>query len=328
MQVLAVAGAAQSNMIIFLYGSDTYRSQIQLQKMKDKFSSERDPAGMNVVVADCSDGAEASTRELMLTSPFLAEKRMVIIRNVFDCSKEMTKWFEQQYEGMSLREDTVYVFYTDKDVVKKSTLFKRLVEEKFAQQFAAPKGKDLENWIVRLVQNLGGSIDQQSVSLLVSSCEGDVWKCANRVHQLVMYVGDRMITVADTQLFVETKVEDAIFPLMDAITRQDAGQALSLLQQQWSYGSEPMQVFGMVVRQYRIMGDILSVQSANPNADQRSIADTLGIHPFVVKKTLPMLRNYSLSDIARGQSTLLAMDRKIKTGAAQMNELLDWLVVR
>ncbi len=316
-------------MIIFLYGADTYRLHAQLHKMQDKFIQDRDPSGMNVVTLDLSQ-SDAQNKELLLAAPFLAQKRMVIVPRLFEqASKILFEWFEQQHTMLALREDTVFVLWTELEKVKKaqSALFDVLRTQKFAQQFELPSGAQLKTWIKKLVGEYGGTIEPGAVTRIADALADDSWKLANRLHQLVMYCADRAITIKDVDIFVEAKTEDAIFALMDAITQKDRSRALQLLESQWRYGAEPMQVFGMLVRQYRILLDLHSAQQEHPNENPADLAKKLGLHPFVVKKTLPLLGRYRKVELINGERILLVMDRKIKTGAASMRELLHWVVV-
>ncbi len=314
-------------MFIFLYGKDSYRSRLHLEKIKNKFSQERDPHGMNVVVVNAFEENSVFIKEQVLASPFLAEKRMVVLRKIFEAEKDFQNWMQEKHGDLSGRDDLICVVWSEKDSVKKSELFNLLSAEKFAQKFELPKGKKLENWILGLVQEFGGEINSVALAKLVNSFEDDLWQLANVIHQLVMYCDKRAITDKDVDLFVKEKVDDAIFALMDALTQKNKARALQLLHQQWNFGSEPGQVFGMIVRQFKILTDLYSYRLANPNSTEKQIANSIGLHPFVVKKTLPMLRSYNLKNIAQIQHILLEIDRKIKTGAGQMTELLDWLVV-
>ncbi len=66
-------------MLIFLSGPDTFRSRKQLKKMIEKFKTDRDPQGFNVVVLDCRVSEPSYILEQILTPPFLAEKKLVIL---------------------------------------------------------------------------------------------------------------------------------------------------------------------------------------------------------------------------------------------------------
>ena len=74
-------------MIIFLYGKDTYRSKQQLKKMVDKFKIDRDPQGYNVVELDCEKEDSGKIMSEVLATPFLADKRMTVLKNLLSASQ-------------------------------------------------------------------------------------------------------------------------------------------------------------------------------------------------------------------------------------------------
>lgn len=317
-------------MIIFVYGADTVRAQAHVQKLQERFREQRDPDGFNTLAFDVKEQEVSFLKEQLLAVPFLAEKRMVVFKNFFEADVELHAWVLQRYDDLMGREDGVFVFVTEQDAVKKNELFKKLSEEKFAAAFPVPSGDKLEQWIARQVQERGGSIDRTAVSTLARTLSDDMAQLGNRIHQLVAYAAGRgnreMITQAMVHVFVPQKNEDMMFALMDAITRKNTNQALGLLEQQAVYGSEPQQIFGMLVRQYRILMDLYSYTAAHLAASEQEIAQALGVHPFVVKKTMPMVKQYSFDQLARGQEQLLLIDQKIKRGAADMPELLTLFI--
>lgn len=309
-------------MIIFLYGADTPRLRAHAAKIQERFQSERDPSGMNVVVVDAATEEVPAIKEQLLAMPFLAQKRMVVLQNLFEADDEVLTWFESRYDDFATCEDGVFVLMTNEDAVKKSAFFKKLSAEKFAVAFPIPEGAKLGGWIGKQVTQMGGSIDQRAAAYLMAAIPQDTAALSLRLHQLVAYAGDAMITEEMARAFVGAKGEDVMFALMDAVTKRDRATALRLLEAQREYGSDEQQLFGMLVRQYRILADLISYREANPRSSEKEMAEALGLHPFVVKKTLPMLRSYTVGDVARAVEQLLRIDQNVKRGAADFRELL------
>ena len=67
-------------MIIFIYGEDVYRSRQYRDKIVTKFQTERDPGGYNVLNIDGENAAVGQITQEVCSEPFLAEKRMVIVK--------------------------------------------------------------------------------------------------------------------------------------------------------------------------------------------------------------------------------------------------------
>ena len=118
-------------MIIFLYGKDTYRSRQQLKKMVDKFKVDRDPQGFNVVELDCDKETGANIMQQLLTAPFLAEKKMIVLKNLLSASehKDFLSELMTRIDGKRLPEENIILFWEGNDTFKTKnakTLFEKL----------------------------------------------------------------------------------------------------------------------------------------------------------------------------------------------------------
>src|SRR5512142_2878911 len=66
-------------MFFLLYGEDTYRSKKRLAAMRERFSATRDATGLNASVLRAKDADVDAVCEALFSSPFLAEKKLVIL---------------------------------------------------------------------------------------------------------------------------------------------------------------------------------------------------------------------------------------------------------
>ena len=69
-------------MIIYIYGEDTFRAHEYLKDQVAKFKAARDPQGYNVVFLDCAKAEPGKVLSELMATPFLAEKRMVVLENI------------------------------------------------------------------------------------------------------------------------------------------------------------------------------------------------------------------------------------------------------
>lgn len=308
-------------MVIFLYGPDTVRLREHLHKLTTRFIEERDPSGMNVTTLDATTASAPELMEVMMAVPFLASRRMVIVRGVCDAEEDIQEWITGRLERFRTDDDVV-IFMHEEKLDAKNALAKLLAKEQYAIAFATPEGDALHSWIVRRVTELGGTIAVDAVSHLASALPDDMPMLGNRLHQLVLAADGAMITREDAVALVPEPVGDVVFALMDAVVKRDHATALQLLEQQWQFRGDAQQLFGMLVRQFRIMADLISYTEANPDAKESDIAKSLSLHPYVVKKTRSLMRGITRDSIARSVDALLTIDEKIKRGAGQMPELL------
>jgi len=327
-------------MLIFLHGADTFRSRTQLKKMIAKFKADRDPQGFNVVILDCAKEEAGKILEQILAVPFLAEKRMVVLENLLTATGkgDLQEQILKRLEDKKLDENNVYLFW-EGDAKPKTNAAKKLWEilskEKYAQEFSALTGAKLSAWISNEIKERGGKIETVALNYLVNNIGTDIWRLNSTIDQLISYkppfeggkggVG-QSITLADVQLFLEEKIDDNIFNLVDAIVAGQKKIAYQMIREQYKKGEDAMYILAMILRQFRILIELRDLFDREDNLGSDALAKKLGLHPFVVKKSLPFVKQYTLAKLKNIHQKLLEIDIKTKTGLGSPDLLLDLLV--
>ncbi|MFZ2189351.1 MAG: DNA polymerase III subunit delta [Candidatus Magasanikiibacteriota bacterium] len=320
-------------MIIFLYGADTFRSRKQLKKMIEKFKIDRDPQGLNVTILDCEKEEPGLIMEQILSMPFLAEKRMVVLENLLSATKkgDLQEQILKRVEEKNLPEDNVYIFWEGEGKPKTKVakeFYERLEKEKYAQEFPALIGAKLSAWIDTEIKEKNGKISSHALQLLVQNTKGDIWLINSLIEQLLAYKGNEEIQTEDVNLFLEASADDNIFNLVDAIVAGQSKQVYKMIREQYKIGKDPHYVFSMVLRQFRILLEMRDLFDREDNIGSNIMASKLELHPFVVKKSLPFVKKYNLQTLKNIYQSLLDFDKKIKTGQGQADLLLDLFVGR
>ena len=317
-------------MIIFIHGEDTYRSSDYLKQTVERFKKERDPQGLNVVILDGQkDEAERFWDEIT-AAPFLAERRMVVIKNVL--SNKDAAIIDALTEGIKKKkipENNIAVFFQSEPLGKSKAvqeLHKLLAREKWAREFEKLAGAKLAQWIKEEVAVRGGKISQPAINYLCQNIGGDDWYLDSLLDQLAAYAGGKEIGLADAQLFLEEKIDDSIFNMVDAIIAGNRKLAFRLLQEQRRIGGNEMYLFSMILRQFRILVEMRDLFNREESMPSDRIAKRLELHPFVVKKSLPLMKRYSLAKLKDIYAQLLDIDIKTKTGLGDQSLLIDLFV--
>lgn len=244
-------------------------------------------------------------------------------------------------------------------------LHKTLAKEKWAKEFKILSEAELAGWIKMEAAKRGGRINARAVSYLSENVGNDMWHLNSLLDQLVAYVasfplplpppcippraggngdvshhphalpcladrqaraGGEEITLSDAQLFLEEKVDDSIFNMVDAIIAGNRKLAFKLLQKQRRMGEDESHLFAMILRQFRILIEMRDLFNRGENMASHQIAAELGLHPFVVKKSLPLMKRYSLERLKKVYTQLLDIDIKTKTGQGDQSLLIDLFV--
>jgi DNA polymerase-3 subunit delta len=317
-------------MIIFVYGKDNFRSYKYVEEMVLKFKKDRDPQGINTVVLDCEKDSK-NVMEQVLASPFLSEKRMIVLKNLLSSKNDsLHKEFCDRCDKKSFPETNVILFWESKEkftTKSAKNLFAKLSKEKYCQRFDELKGIQLGNWINSEIKKREGKIDTEALQYLVQNTS-DMWRLNFLIDQLIDYKNNESISLKDVQLFLDEKIDDNIFNLVDAIIGKQQKQAYKMIQEQYRIGEDVQFIFAMVLRQIRILLEMRDLFDRQDRSTSDVLAKKLGLHPFVVKKSLPLIRQYNMAQLKNVYEHLLDLDIKIKKGQGKPEFLLDIFVAK
>lgn len=319
-------------MILFLYGKDTFRSRQHLKKMIQKFKDDRDPAGYNVVRLDAASEKPERIMGEILASPFLAGRRFVAVESLL-ASKcvQLQKDLSQRIEEKRLPETTVLVFWEGIDTFKTKdakALFEQLLREKYCQHFEELDGAKRMAWILSEIKGRGATITHDAVQYIETHADLDTWFVSSLLDQLTAYTYGREICQEDVELFLNEKIDANIFNLVDCVIAGKLGQAFPMIQEQYRRGEDAQFIFAMLLRQFRILLNLRDLLDRDGNIQQDLLAKKLKLHPFVVKKSLPLVTRYSLQALRKAYSSLLEVDVNMKTGQGAPETLLDVFTAR
>ncbi|HRY37052.1 MAG TPA: DNA polymerase III subunit delta [Candidatus Magasanikbacteria bacterium] len=316
-------------MIIFIHGEDTFRSRQFLKEQIDEFKKRRDPNGLNVVFIDGKNEKGDKIFQEITASPFLAERKMVVIKNIL--SSKDDKLFEKLIEAIknkSFPEVNVVVFFQEEEIGKSKIvgeLLNLLKKEKFVYEMSALSQNDLRIWAEKEIKNRGGKINVHALISLLQVCDNDSWFLDSLIDQLVAYKNGAEIESADVALFAEEKFEDNIFALAEAVVYGDKTKALKMINEQRKNGAEDFYLFSMILRQFRILTQAKDFLMKNPGASAETTAKEIKQKPFVIKKTWNLLSK-DFSWFERSYRLMLETDLNFKSGISDFETLFDLMV--
>lgn len=318
-------------MLILLSGPDTFRSRQYLKKMLAKFKADRDPEGLNAAILDCEKTEGPAILEQIFSAPFLADKKLIVLENFLTAAQKQDTQEEMlaRAKNKTLPESSNLIFWEAEAKPKTKAgkeLWEILSKEKFSQTFEPLAGAKLSAWANQEIKSRGGKINPAALNYLINNAGGDMWRLNSLIDQLVNYAQEKEIVAADVQLFLEEKTDDNIFNLVDAIVARQTKQVYQMIREQYRKGEDAFYILAMLARQFRILLQLRDIFDREDNPKSDDLAKRLGLHPFVVKKSLPMVKRYTMRELKNIYGQLLELDAKIKTGQGGPEFLLDLFV--
>ena len=312
--------------ILFIYGNDEFAIARRLKKIQQRVDKE----GMNTTQLEARTMGKDELNLAVNAMPFLAERRLVFLEkpSVVYRGKNQRDTFLTFLKGVP--ETTVLVLFEAMDEKKASNNWlvkwaKATKEIARVEAFMLPKAWNRGDWIARIQKeaNLqGGEIEGQAAARLAEMTGQNTRQAAQEITKLLTYANfSRPITLNDVELLSVDTAEGDIFELVDALGNGEGQKAQAMLHQLLNE-QDAFSIFGMVVRQFRLL--LLAREVIDDGGNVQVI---LKQHPFVAKKLSEQARHFSISTLKGIYRQLLVIDEQAKTGKVALDLSLDMLVV-
>lgn len=323
-------------MIIFIYGPDTFRSREKLGQVIGQFQKKRDSSGLNVVRLRNGAMTIDRLRQEAMTQGFLSPKKMIVLEKLLEQNNE--ELFIQVTDFLKNftkdEQDNVLVFWERAYAPKKKNnadktatkIFTFLKKQDFVFEFPELSSAQLNTWVSQTVKQRGGRIQPAVARELAALVGNNLWQLTNDIDKLIAYKNTKEITSEDVEQQVRGSFEANIFALTDAVAAQDKTRALNLLNQEISAGSNEMYLLSMITRQFRILVQLQGQLAKNITSPDK-ISRSLKLHPFVVKKSLPAAKKYTLATLQKTYDYLVTVDQKLKFSHPNPKLLLELLII-
>lgn len=322
-----------------LSGQDDYSISESLEEIK-KGISDQALLAANTTTLDGQQMTLDRLRAVCETLPFLAEKRLVIVKGLLERfesrgksnqRKKITRVTNHQNEYKSLGAyisrlpDSTILVLIDGRVTSRNPLFSELSPKAKVKSFPLLRGTKLCQWVQRQVKEEGGTISPQAIDLLARLVGGNLWVMASEINKLILFTSGRRIEEEDVRLVVSYAQQASVFAMVDAIVEFKAGLAERILHQLLQGGASSAYLLTMLSRQFRM---IVRVKELKKRAEsEREIRSRLGLTAdFAWRKTVEQAKRYPLGRIKEVYRKLLETDLSIKTGRYEGGLALDILI--
>ncbi len=306
-------------MIFFFYGPNSYAARRKLQDMAIAYIAK---AGSDFGL-ERIDGAEVSADKIMSAlqaSPFLANSRLVIIENLGAnklAAEKLPPFLDQ------VPETTVAVFY-EPEADQRTSYFKTMSKHPKikAVKYDKLSQAQLTGWAKRQIANLGGSIDNVALNLLVELTGDDQWRLEQEINKLVNY--DAHVSVESVKLLVDQNQSESIFDLVEAMSSGNLKKALATYQRLLEDRTSEIYILTMVTWQLR---NLLLAKTAG-SISSAELASRAGMSPYVAGKAQAKQREFDEDQLKQAFTQAVETDFAIKSGKGKPDQLVEQLIYK
>lgn len=302
-------------MISIIYGPDTYRSLKRLNQVKEDFLQKNGEVNLSIFEENFN---LEEIKSIIQSFPFLGSERMVVFKNFFKTKK--TESLEKIESILQKTPPSTHIiFWEEGEVEISKSLFEKMVQK---EHFPLLVGQELNKWVEKEIVSQGGKVSSSSIDVLVGYVGNDLWQLSQEIQKLVNY--SSLVSVENINQLVKANLSSNIFDMVDAIGQKNPKKAIKIMHDLLSSGENEVYLLTMIIRQIRnilLIKDALKVKN-----DTNFLAREFNLHPFVIKKTLSQINNFSIEELKMIYQKLLETDTALKTSSTTALPL-DLLIV-
>ncbi len=312
--------------LILIHGKNNVFSKEKLEeilKERKQFFSE------DSVIFDFSEDScdFYSVKSEISNESMFFKKRVVVIKSGFD-NRVFKETFLEKKDFLE-KNSGLIIFFEEKSIPKVDLLYKLIKKHGHIYEFEEIDAVKIKSFLNKKLKDNSFKMEPAAITLLNNSLNGDLWRLKYEIEKLMAFKAkDKLITKKDVNDLVKPEVENDIFKTIDAIAKKDKKGALRLIHNHLEKGDSAPYVFSMIAFQFRNMLIIKNVLEKHPDFNQFQLKKELkGINPFVIQKSLWLIKNFSLNQLERIYKKIFQMDISVKSGKLDPEEAIEMLLL-
>jgi DNA polymerase-3 subunit delta len=298
--------------LYLFYGPGEFRMERVLETIKAELIAE-EAKDFNLEIVYGGEVAPQEVIRRALSLPFMAEKRLIIIRRTEEYNTGELDQFLPYLDDPA--PSTCLIFLSAK------TDFKRKFYKTFrslgqAVHFKALNEKQVLPWIKSAARELGLRIDNEACLYLQQTIGSRLRDLYEELEKLSIGYGSEAIGLAEVQKLAIYHRSHSVFELMDAISQKKLSKSLVVLDrflEEEEKKGGALRIVGMLNRQLRLLWQTKGVLEKGGNV--KDVATTLGIMPYSAPNLISFSKNWSASELEGAFFLVYDADNHVKSGA-------------
>ena len=215
--------------VYYFYGEDEYLKGEAVHELIES-AVERATRDFNLDVRGASDLDAESIGSLLGTPPMMADRRVVVIREVANLKKDARAALDRHLERVAANGATDVIAVLVAQGGEKAKADKVLERLSGANEFAPLLAGRVPKWIAHYArEKMRAAISPEATELLHRAVGNDLAALAAELDKLASYAGDAEIDEAAVVAITGTRRDETFGDLLDCIASREAPAALSML---------------------------------------------------------------------------------------------------
>lgn len=278
---------------------------------------------------DAADMTYNNLYEEIVRLPFMAKKRVIILYNWTDLSKDLAKNYEEieKFKGSYI----LVLMSSPESPRKNLSIVKTLMKYDRLVDFDMVNPAALKNWILKKLQEENKKISEAALRKFIEYLNyskdsefNSLYKIENEIKKLAS-ISSESIDESIVDSMVNKSISSNIFNLTDAISQKNRKKAIQELNKLLNNGEEPVKILYMLSR--HMINVLKIINYKNQGYKDYDIMRLVGISKFEFDKIFYTLKNFSEDKARYNLEKCMEADYILKTKKNEPNVLLFELVV-
>lgn len=309
--------------LYLMYGEEEYGKRIYLKKLEE-LVDDGGFSDFNRIVIDGKTANFAEYDDAFESFPMMSEKKLILIQNsgiFYKANEEQKAYWDKRLSNIP---EYAVVIFDEKEVDKRSALFKKISKTGVDVEFGFISETELVTWVGREVLKSGKKMSKGDIEYFVSICDDGMANIKNELDKLIDYCPET-ISRAAVDKVVSKAVGVKVFELTDCIMTKNTDGALAILRDIKTVKESAFKILYLLLSAFDKMlhASILLSEGESYN----EIASKLGVAPFIAKKYANSARGFGQNYLCDRITEVAEIDFSIKNGDITEWEALEQYVM-
>jgi DNA polymerase-3 subunit delta len=320
--VLKSLQEGQFSPVYLFYGPGEFR----MEKVLDQIKATLIPEGMRELNLEILYGGETEPEKVLAHArslPFLAERRLIIVRRTEAFPAERLAGFLPYFENPCV--STCLVFVTSRTDFNKP-FYKTLRSLGWAVKFEELKDQQVVPWLIKAASEMGFKIQTQAAAYLRDIVGTNTRELYGELQKLSLRLEEE-VGIEQVKESVKHSRIYTIFELMNQISSRNTMASLLVLSrfiEEEDKRDAPLRVIGMLNRQIRLLWMTKSL--VERGTDTKDVMKKLGIHYYGAVELLKLAKLWKAYELEAAFELLYQADGRIKS-ASRPKPILENLIL-
>lgn len=293
--------------VYLLFGEEQYLVRRYRDALK-KAGLADDESGVNCNAYTGNDLNVNELKEILVTLPFFADRRVVTLDDSGLFSKE-----NDFADILPELPDSTLLIMSEGNIDKRSRLYKEIKKYGYVCEFAAMGPEERVRFAAAEFNRAGKKIRTSTCEFIIEYIGGDLYNVVSEIEKLICYLGGSDVVTDDAVKEICTpQIENKVFKIVDCLLAHDRAGAMKIYYDLMSLRESPLRILRVITGQYNRL--FMCADLAARGEPDMQIASEMHIADWLVRSLKGQLKGRKRKTFLSAVELCTVAETDIKTG--------------